>query len=123
MNPFFHFSFFFHHFLHFSIFFHFFIFLFFFIFLHFSSLFIFFVFVGCSKSDFFLGLNFVAISLDSSYVKNQFLGPSRMGVGTPLGPLFLFFLLFFSPVFCLFLAFYIFIFYHFLFIYSLFDFF
>ena len=47
-----------------------------------------------------MGLNFVAISLDSSDVKNQFLGPSRV-VGTPLGPLFLFFVLFFSPVFCL----------------------
>ena len=49
-----------------------------FFFVHFLSFsFIFFVFVGCSKSDFFLGLNFVTISLDSSYVKNQFLGPTR----------------------------------------------
>ena len=63
------------------------------------------------KSDFFLGLNFVAISLDSSYVKNQFLGSSRV-VGTPLGPLFLFFLLF-SPVFCLFSCFLIFHFFSF----------
>ena len=41
-----------------------------------------------------MGLNFVTISLDSSYVENQFFGPSRGGVfGTPLGPLFLFFLM------------------------------
>ena len=49
------------------------------IFLHFLSSFIFFFFVGfffvgCSKSDFFLGLNFVTISLDSSYVKKSILG-------------------------------------------------
>ena len=97
------------------------------IFSHFLSFsFIFFVFVGCSKSDFFLGLNFVTISLDSSYVKNQFLGPSRVVKkgGTPLGPLFLFFLLFFSTVFLsLFLLFFFFIFSHFLFISSFFDFF
>ena len=49
-------------------------------------------FVGCSKSGFFLGLNFVTIALASSNEKNQFLGPSR---GTPLGPLFLFFFRFF----------------------------
>ena len=50
-----------------------------FMFFHFLSFsFIFFVFVGCSNSDFFLSLNFVTISLDSSYVKNQFLGPSRV---------------------------------------------
>ena len=82
------FSFIFYHFLLFSIiFFHF---LSFFIFYHFRSFsFFFFVFVGCSKSDFFLGLNFVTISLDNSYVKNQFLGPSREVVVTPLGLLFL----------------------------------
>ena len=68
--------------LHFSLFFHFFIFL-------FSFSFIFFHFVGCSKS----GINFVTISIDSSYVKNQFWGPSRV---------FLFFLLFCSPFSCFF---------------------
>ena len=47
--------------------------------------------VGCSKSD-FLGLNFVTISLDNSYVKNQFLGPSRV---VPLWALFSFFFLLF----------------------------
>ena len=57
----------------------------------------------------FFGLNFVTISLYSSSVKNQFLGPSRV-VGTPLGPLFLFFLLFFLPLFVFFLPFYFFIF-------------
>ena len=41
------------------------------------------------KIWFFSGLNFVTISLDSSYVTNQFLGPSR-------GPLFLFSTFFFS---------------------------
>ena len=98
-------------------------------FFHFLSFsFIFFVFVGCSKSDFFLGLNFVTISLDSSCVKNSFWGPSR--VVTPLGPLFLFFLLFFSRfflsffllfifsfflIFCSFLHFLIFHVFHFLF--------
>ena len=72
-------------------------------FFHFLSFsFIFFVFVGCSKSDFFLGLNFVTISLDNSSVKNHFFGPISGGrylVVPPLGPLFLFFLLFLSPVF------------------------
>ena len=53
----------------------------------------------------FLDLNFVTISLDSSYVKNQFLGPSQVVGGTPLGPLFLFFLLFFLPFFVFSLAF------------------
>ena len=121
LSPFFHFSFFFYHF---STFFHFLTcsFMFFHFFVHFLSFFrsfsfiffhvllfsfIFFFFVGCSKS-FFLGLNSVTISFDSSYVKNQFLGPSR--VRTPLGPLFLFFLLFFLPVFCLFSCF---LFFHF----------
>ena len=71
--------------------------------------FIFFFFVGCSKCVFFGGLNFVAISLDSSHVKNQFLGPSREGGGGErggrFGPsfpflhLFLFFPLFFFSFF------------------------
>ena len=68
-----------------------------FIFFHFLS-FSFFVFVGCSNLI-FLGLNFVTISLDSSYVKNQILGPSRVANFGPIsggtknfGPwLFLFF--------------------------------
>ena len=72
-----------------SSFFHFFIFLQFFNFLSFSLSFlflflcffsfsfIFFFFVG-AQNLIFLGLNFVTISLDSSYVKNQFLGPSRV---------------------------------------------
>ena len=71
------------------------------IFFHFLSFFfIFFVFVGCSKSVFFLGLNFVTISLDSSYVKNQFWGPSRV---VPLWALFSFF---FLPFFLLFFVFF-----------------
>ena len=82
----------------------------FFIFLHFLS-FSFIFFVGCSKSDFFSGLKFVTISLDSSYVKNQFLGPSRV-VYTPFGPSFPFLSLpFFSPVFCLFSCLFIFLFF------------
>ena len=68
------------------------------------------------KILFFLGLNFVTISLDSSYVKNQFLGPSRV-YRTPLGPLFLLFPTFFFSRFLHF-----FIFYHLLFISSFFDF-
>ena len=69
----------------------------------------------------------MTISLDNSYVKNQFLGPSRVvRVVTPLGPLSFFsyfFSYFFSTVFFVFfLAFYIFIFSHFLFISSFFDF-
>ena len=70
-----------------------------FILIHFLS---FSVFVGCSKSD-FLGLNFVSISLDNSYVKKSIL--------PLLGPLFFFFLLFFQPFFVFFLAFYFFIFF------------
>ena len=86
------------------------------IFFHFLTFsFIFFVFVGCSKSD-FLGLNFVTISVDSSYVKSIF-GP--ISGGTSLGrPLFLFFPLFSSPVFCLVSCFFIFHFSHFWFISS-----
>ena len=59
----------------------------------------------------FSGLNFVTISLDSSYVIKSIFGP--ISGGTALGPLFLFFPLFFLP-FCLLLL----IFYHFLFISS-----
>ena len=80
----------------------------FFHFLHFYFLsFSFFVFVGCSKSDFFLGLNFVTISLDNSNVKNQFWGPSRV---LPLWARFsFFFLLFFSR----FLSFFLLLIFHF----------
>ena len=50
------------------------------------------------------GLNFVTISLYSSYVKNQFLGPSRV---VPSGPSFPFFPTFFwLPFYVFFLAFY-----------------
>ena len=86
------------------------------IFFHFLSFsfisFIFFEFLSFSLSLlgaqklFFSGLNFVTISLDSSFVKNQFGGPSRV---VPLWALFSFFSDFFSTVFfffCLFLAFY-----------------
>ena len=55
------------------------------------------LFVRAQNLFFFLGLHFVTISLNISFVKNQFLGPSRGG--TPLGPL-LFFSSFFSLVFC-----------------------
>ena len=60
----------------------------------------------------FLGLNFVTISLDSSDVKNQFLGPSRV---VPFGPSFPFFHTFFFSRF--FLSFFL------LFIFSFFQFF
>ena len=53
----------------------------------------------------FSGLNFVTISLDSSYVKNQFLGPSRV---VPPWALFSFFSYFFSPVFLSFFLLFIF---------------
>ena len=79
-------------------------------FFHFSFLsfsFISFHFVSFSllgaQNLIFLGINFVTISTDNSHVKNQFLGPSR---GTPLGPLFIFSLLFFSRFFVFFLAFF-----------------
>ena len=90
----------FYHFLSFSI-----------IFYHFLSFsFIFFHFLcWVLKICFFLDLNFVAISLDSSYVKNQFLGPSRVA-GNPFGPYFPFFSYFFLPFFVFFLAFHFFIF-------------
>ena len=105
VNPFFHFSFsfMFFHVLSFSfMFFHFLSFS--FIFFHFSFIF----FVGCSKSVFFWGLNFVTISLDNSNVKNQFLGPSR--VVTPLGHLLPFFPTFFFSRFLSFFFFYFFVF-------------
>ncbi len=90
------------------------------IFSHFLSFsFIFFVFVG-SQNLIFLGLNFVSISLDSSYVKNQFLGPSRVVV--PLWTLSFFPTFFSSRFFCLFPCFLFFIFSHFWFISSFFDF-
>ena len=77
-----------------------------FMFVHVLSFSFIFFHVGCSKSDFFLGLNFVTISINTSYKKNQFLGPSRgrwcVCVGTfeasfPLFSLFLF-LLFLPPL-------------------------
>ena len=64
-------------------------------------------FLSGAQNLIFFGLNFDTISLDNSYVKNQFFGP--ISGGRPLGPLFFFFLLF-CPVFCFFLAFYFFIF-------------
>ena len=63
----------------------------FFHFLPFSSIFFHFL-CWMLKIRFFLGLNFVTISLDSSYVKNHFLGPSRV---LPLWALFSFFSYFF----------------------------
>ena len=84
-----------------------------FLFFHFLSFsFIFFVFVGCSKSDFFRASISLTTSLDNSYVKNQFLDPSRGEGGrrgSPLGPLFLFFPpLCFSRFFVFFLVFFFF---------------
>ena len=83
------------------------------IFFHFLSFsFIFFHFLCLCwvlKIGFFSGLNFVTISLNSSYVKNRFLGPSRV-LKHPFGPSFPFFPTFFSPVFCLFSCF---LFFHF----------
>ena len=64
----------------FSFFFHFFVFFSFFMFFHvLSCSFMFFHFLCLCwvLKIFFSGLNFVRISLHSSYVKNQFLGPSR----------------------------------------------
>ena len=61
------------------------IFLSFFSFFHFSFSSIFFQFLSLSllgaQNLIFLGLNFVTISLDSSYVKNKILGPSPGGGG------------------------------------------
>ena len=73
------------------------------------------------KICFFLGINFDTISIDSSYVKNQFLGHLGGWGGVPLWALFsyLFFLPFF---FCLFSCFLFFHFFFFLFISSFFDF-
>ena len=65
----------------------------------------------------------MTISLDSSHVKNHFFFGPISGGGTPLGPLFLFFLLFFSRFLSVFLLFNFLIFSHFLFISSSFDFF
>ena len=72
------------------------------------------------KICFFQGLNVVKISLDNSYVEKSILWVRLGGVvwGTPLGPLFIFFLLVFSPVFFFFLSFFdlfrfLFIFHHF----------
>ena len=68
-----------------------------FIFFHFLS---FFLSSLGAQNLFFWGFNFVTISLDSSYVKNQLLGPSRV---VPLWALFSFFSYFvFLPFFCLF---------------------
>ena len=73
-----------------------------FMFFHFLSFsFIFFHFLSfslslfCAQNLIFLGLNFVTISRDSSQVKNQFLGPSRV---VPLWALFSFFSCCFSSV-------------------------
>ena len=96
-------------FLKFSFFFHLF-----FIFFNFSFSFIFCHFLCICwvlKICFFWGLNFVTISLDSSDVKNQFLGTSRVYF-PPFGPSFPFFSYFF-----LFLSFFL------LFIFSFFSFF
>ena len=100
------------HFLSFSfMFFHFLSFFFHFSFIFLSFSFIFFHFLSFSllgaQNLFFLGLNFVTISLDVSHVKNQFLGPSRVVKETPSGPLLPFFpTFFFSLVFCFFLVFF-----------------
>ena len=128
VNPnFLNFSFVFRHFLRFS-FFHFFIFSFFFIFCFFSIFFSFFVFfpffhfsfffifsIFFMFSFFFMGaqnlifcLNFVTISLDSSHVKNQFLGPYRV---VPPWALFSFFSPFF--LFRFFLTFFLLFIFHF----------
>ena len=131
MNPsffiflsFFHFFFFniFSFFFHFSIFSCFFIFLFFLLIFHVS--FMFFHVLSCSLSllgaqnlIFFVGLNFVTISLDSSHVKNQFWGPSRVVGGNPFGPSFPFLPTFLLLCFVFFLAFY---FFNFLFFFFLF---
>ena len=125
---------------HFFFFFHCFIFSFFSVFLlfhwfiffsifHFSSFlsfsFIFFHFLCLCwvlKIGFFLGLNFVTISLDSSCVKNQFWSPSR---GVCMYPLWALFSLFSILFFCFFLSFFLLFICHafsFLFISSFFDF-
>ena len=84
-------------FFHFLFFGHFFICSYFFIFLFFLFNFLFlFLFVGGSNS-FFLGLNYVTISLNIS-LKIQFFGPFRVKK-KPLRPLFLFFVPLFPPFF------------------------
>ena len=80
-----------------------------------SFSFIFFVFVGCSKSVFF-GPQFRYDFSWQFFCEKPIFGP--ISGGTPLGPLFLFFLLFFSTVFFFFCFFS-----HFLFISSFFGFF
>ena len=82
-------------------------------FFHFLSFsFIFFHFLSFSLSLLgaqnliFLGLNFVTISLDSSYVKNSFLRPSRV---VPLWALFYFFPTFFCSRFLSFFLLFIFL--------------
>ena len=65
---------------------------------------------------FFLGLNFVTISLDSFLGKKTIFGP--ISGGTPLGPLFLFSFFFFSRVLSFFLLFIFFYVFHFLFSFS-----
>ena len=83
------------------------------IFYHFLSFsFIFFFFVGCSESDFF-GPQFRYDFCRQFSCEKSIFGP--IPGGTPLGPLFLFFLLFFSRFFVFFLLF-IFSFFSFLFI-------
>ena len=72
----------------------------FFIFFHFLFLFFFFIFHHflsflCLLSFFLFGLNFVTISLDSSYVKKSIFVPSQV-VKTPFGPSFPFVHTFFS---------------------------
>ena len=62
--------------------------------------FLFLFFLSGAQNLFSSGLNFVTISPDSSHVKNQFLGPSRVRLKNPFEPSSPFFLLFFSPVFC-----------------------
>ena len=108
ISPFFRFFFVIFHFFIFFFIFHFFIFchvlsfdFYLFFFLFFFFLFLFFLFVGGSNSDFFVGLNFVTISLHTFYQKNSFF--RHVSGCTPLMPLFLFFSsLFFPFVFLLF---------------------
>ena len=101
-----------------------------FMFLHFSSIFfhflsfsfifffVFFVFVGCSGSDFFWGLGFVAVSLGKFLCGKSIFGPISGGI--PLWTLFSFFSYFFSRFFVVFFLAFYFPFSHFLFISSFF---
>ena len=59
-------------------------------------------FLSGAQNLIFFGLNFDTISLDNSYVKNQFLGPSRVAA---LWALFSSFSYFFVPFFVFFLLF------------------